>query len=131
MSKKVKPDLFYSQEHEWVKVEGDEALIGITDYAQSCLGDVVYVELPKIGQELKINQAIGVVESVKAVSDIFAPITGSVMALNDALLSQPELINQDPYKEAWMLRLKLSEPAQLKNLMNAKEYQDFLDKEAK
>lgn len=118
----------YTREHEWIKTEnGGKAVIGITAYAQERLGDVVFVELPEIGRELEIGEACGVVESVKAVSDIYAPCAGKVAAVNDALLETPELINQDPYGDGWMVEVELGEMAP--DLLNAAAYEQFLVEE--
>ena len=101
--------LKYSREHEWVKVEGNIALVGIFDFAQDELGDVVYVELPDVGTEVEANNTFGVVESVKAVSDLYSPVTGTVTEVNDRLNDEPELVNSEPYEEAWMLRIEMSD----------------------
>ena len=115
-------DLRYSKEHEWVRVEGSRATIGITEYAASELGDVVFVELPNVGAQLKQFAAFGVVESVKAVSDLYAPVSGSVEEINDALEQRPELINTDAYGEGWICRVELDDPAELDSLMDAAAY---------
>ena len=101
----VPEDLHYSKDHEWVRVDGDQAIIGITDYAQNSLGDVVYVELPKTGDEFAANEAFGSVESVKAVSEVFAPVTGTVAQINESLADEPETVNTDPYGTGWMIRI--------------------------
>ncbi|MCA9506856.1 MAG: glycine cleavage system protein GcvH [Myxococcales bacterium] len=131
MTKIIPDDRLFSEEHEWVKIQGDEAIFGISDYAQSCLGDVVYVELPDCGKEIDQGKAIGVVESVKAVSDIFAPLSGTVLAVNHTIIDTPEQINRDPYGEGWMLKIKLHDPSQSKKLLNSKAYEELLEKEAK
>ncbi len=118
----VPTDLRYTKDHEWVRLEGDEATIGITQYAAEQLGDIVFVELPEVGRSLDQFAAFGVVESVKAVSDLFAPVTGEVTATNDALASGPELVNSDPYGEGWMLRVRPSDPTQLDELLDAAAY---------
>ena len=118
--------LRYSQEHEWVLVNGDIATIGITDYAQEQLGDVVYVELPAIGKVLNKDDTFGVVESVKAVSDIYAPISGTVTEVNADLPNSPELVNVDPYGKAWMIRVQLRNPQEVDELMDAAAYQKFV-----
>jgi len=118
--------LRYSQEHEWVSVNGDIATIGITDYAQEQLGDVVYVELPAIGKVLNKDDTFGVVESVKAVSDIYAPISGTVTEVNADLPNSPELVNVDPYGKAWMIRVQLRNPQEVDELMDAAAYQKFV-----
>ncbi len=123
----MNPDnLKYSKEHEWVKVDGDRGRIGITDYAQEELGDVVNVELPPAGRAVRQFNPFGVVESVKAVQDLYAPVSGNVVVINDKLRDTPELINQDPYGEGWMIEVQLDNPAELGNLMSAGEYEQFL-----
>jgi len=118
--------LRYSQEHEWVSVNGGIATIGITDYAQEQLGDVVYVELPAIGKALNKEDTFGVVESVKAVSDIYAPVSGTVTEVNADLPNTPELVNADPYGKAWMIRVQLSNPQEVDELMDAATYEKFV-----
>lgn len=118
--------LLYSKEHEWVKVEGDTAHIGITDYAQQALGDIVFVELPSVGNALRAGGTFGVVESVKAASDLFSPVSGTVTAVNEALLDNPGLLNSDPYGN-WMLAVKLSDASELAALLDANSYQRILD----
>ena len=119
--------LRYSQEHEWVAVDGDIATIGITDYAQEQLGDVVYVELPAVGKVLNKDDTFGVVESVKAVSDIYAPVSGAVTETNADLPNAPELVNADPYGKAWMIRVRLSNPQEVNEMMDAAAYQKFVE----
>jgi glycine cleavage system H protein len=118
----VPAELRYTKDHEWVRVEGDEATVGITAYAADQLGDIVFVELPEVGRSLTQFAAFGVVESVKAVSDLFAPLTGDVATTNDALTGSPELVNSDPYGEGWMVRLTLTAPAELDELLDASAY---------
>jgi glycine cleavage system H protein len=122
--------LKYSREHEWVKVEGSVAIIGITDFAQSELGDVVYVELPEVGSEVEANNTFGVVESVKAVSDLYAPVTGTVTEVNEELNDAPELVNSDPFEDAWMLRIEMSDTSELDGLLEADEYKVFVEEES-
>ena len=119
--------LRYSQEHEWVGVDGDIATIGITDYAQEQLGDVVSVELPAVGKVLNKDDTFGVVESVKAVSDIYAPVSGTVTETNADLPNAPELVNADPYGKAWMIRVRLSNPQEVNEMMDAAAYQKFVE----
>jgi glycine cleavage system H protein len=126
----VPEDLHYSKDHEWVRVDGDQAIIGITDYAQNSLGDVVYVELPKAGEEFAANESFGSVESVKAVSEVFTPIAGSVVKINEALADEPETVNSDPYGEGWMIRLKMANPGEVDSLLTAAEYEDFTKAES-
>jgi len=126
----VPEDLHYSKDHEWVRVDGDQAIIGITDYAQNSLGDVVYVELPKANDEFAANEAFGSVESVKAVSEVFTPIAGVVVKINEALADEPEIVNSDPYGNGWMIRLKMSNPGEVDSLLTAAEYEDFTKAES-
>lgn len=121
----VPEDLHYSKDHEWVRVEGDVATIGISDYAQNSLGDVVYVELPKPGEEFAANESFGSVESVKAVSEMFSPISGTVVTANESLNDEPEKVNVDPYGEGWMIRVRMSNPGEVDSLLTAAEYEDF------
>jgi len=118
----VPADLHYTKDHEWVRVDGDEATVGITAYAADQLGDIVFVELPETGRNVTQFAAFGVVESVKAVSDLFAPLTGDVTAANDALAGSPELVNSDPYGDGWMVRIRLSEQGELDELLDATAY---------
>ncbi len=122
-------DLKYTKEHEWVKVEGDTVTVGITDYAQDSLGDVVYVELPQEGSSVTKNEPFGVVESVKAVSDLYSPVSGNVEEVNDAIIDSPEVINDDPYGDAWMLKVEIAGPEELEDLLSADEYQSFIEEE--
>lgn len=125
------PDgLKYSREHEWVKVEGNIALIGITDYAQSELGDVVYVELPEVGAVLEANSTFGVVESVKAVSDLYVPVTGKITEVNEQLNDQPELVNSDPFEDGWMLKIEMKDPSELDELLDTEGYKAFVEEES-
>jgi len=121
----VPEDLHYSKDHEWVRVEGDQAIIGITDYAQNSLGDVVYVELPKIGDEFAANESFGSVESVKAVSEVFTPIAGKVVKINESLADEPEKVNSDPYGTGWMVYLKMANAGEVDSMLTAAEYEDF------
>ena len=121
----VPEDLHYSKDHEWVRVDGDQAIIGITDYAQDSLGDVVYVELPKAGDQFAANEPFGSVESVKAVSEVFTPIAGEVVKINESLADEPETVNSDPYGDGWMIRVKMSHPGEVDSLLTAAEYEDF------
>lgn len=125
----IPKELRYSKEHEWVAVEDDTARVGITDYAQEQLGDVVYVELPEVGTSVQQEEPFGVVESVKAVSDIFSPVSGTVVAVNVDLPSSPEVVNADPYGEAWMIRIQIRQPAELEALMDADAYLAFVEQE--
>ena len=125
----VPEDLHYSKDHEWVRVENGVAVIGITDYAQNSLGDVVYVELPKANDEFATNESVGSVESVKAVSEIFSPVSGTVVEVNSTLNDEPEKVNEDPYGEGWMIRIRMSNPGAVDSLLTAAEYEDFTKSE--
>lgn len=118
----VPGDLRYSSDHEWVSVSGNRARIGITDYAQDALGDVVYVQPPSVGSSVTAGSSVGEVESTKSVSDVYAPVSGTVVAVNDALSSSPELLNQDPYGAGWLFEVELSDPAQVDALLDAAAY---------
>jgi glycine cleavage system H protein len=118
----VPTDLRYTKDHEWVRVDGDEATVGITEYAASQLGDIVFVELPDAGKNLAQFATFGVVESVKAVSDLFAPLSGEVVATNDALAGSPELVNGEPYGKGWMIRIRLANPTETDGLLDATAY---------
>ena len=123
-------DLKYTREHEWVSIEGSVATIGITDHAQEQLGDVVFVELPSVGDRVEKADAFGVVESTKAVSDVYAPLSGEVTEVNDDLPDNPELINEDPYGDGWMVKITLGDKADLDDLMTADEYRKFIEDSA-
>jgi glycine cleavage system H protein len=116
-------DLLYSKEHEWAKLDGENATIGITDYAQESLGDIVYVELPKVGTEIEQFFNVGVIESVKAVSDLFTPLSGKVVEINEALDGDPAAVNREPYGAGWLFKLKLSDLEEAKALLNAADYE--------
>ncbi len=121
------PDnLKYSKEHEWVKAEGNTAVIGITDYSQDSLGDVVYVEVPPLGKELKAMDEFGVVESVKSVSSLYCPVSGKVVARNEALEKSPQLVNDSPYDNGWIIKVEMSNAAELNGLLSAADYQKIL-----
>jgi len=121
----VPEDLHYSKDHEWVRVDGDQAIIGITDYAQNSLGDVVYVELPKPAESFAVNESFGSVESVKAVSEVFTPVAGEVVKINESLADEPEKVNSDPYGDGWMIRVRMSNPGEVDSMLTAAEYEDF------
>jgi glycine cleavage system H protein len=124
------PDNYkYTKEHEWVHVEGDLGTVGITDHAQSELGDIVFVELPKPGSRISKGEAFGSVESVKAVSDIYSPLSGEVAAVNESLSANPEKLNEDPHGEAWLLKVNLSTPAEINDLLSAADYQKYISAE--
>lgn len=120
-------NLKYTKEHEWIRVEGDIAVVGITDFAQGELGDIVFVEVETVGETLGGSEIFGTVEAVKTVSDLFMPVGGEVLEFNSALEDNPELINKDPYEKGWMIRVKVSDPAELDGLMDAKAYQTMLE----
>ena len=119
----------YTKEHEWVSIDGDTATVGITDHAQDQLGDVVFVELPQVGVRTQSMQSFGTVESVKAVSDIYAPLTGQVTAINDALVDAPEKLNESPHEDGWLIKLKIEDKTEIENLMTAEAYQAYIDAE--
>jgi glycine cleavage system H protein len=121
--------LLYAESHEWVKHEGNRVTIGITDYAQGQLKDIVYVELPEIGLEVKKGESIGVVESVKTVADLFSPVTGKVVETNVALKNSPQFINEDPYGKGWIVKMEIKDKGELKGLLSSKAYQQSLPKE--
>ncbi len=126
MAFKTPVELQYSKSHEWIKIEGEEAAIGISDYAQNSLGDVVYIDLPEAGTELEAGTVFGAIESVKAASDLYMPVAGEILAVNDALLNQPELINSDPYGEGWMIKIRI--PAgTVGRLLSAEAYEKHVD----
>jgi glycine cleavage system H protein len=122
-------NLHYTKEHEWVRVEGDIGVVGITDHAQKELGDIVYVDLPKVGAGAEKGKTVGSVESVKAVSDIYAPVSGEVVEVNGALATAPEKLNEDPHGEAWLVKIKLSNPEEIKQLLNSADYQKYVGAE--
>jgi glycine cleavage system H protein len=124
-------DYRYTKDHEWVKVDGSMGTIGITDYAQNELGDVVFVELPKVGAHLKAGESLGTVESVKAVSEIFCPVSGEVAEINPALANAPEKINQDPHNSAWLIRLRLTDAKETSGLMDAAAYEAYIAEKSK
>ncbi|MBW4827050.1 MAG: glycine cleavage system protein GcvH [Clostridiaceae bacterium] len=125
---KVLEDLLYTKDHEWIKVEGNKAYIGVTDYAQDSLGDIVYVELPDIDDEFEMEDSFAVVESVKAAADIYIPVDGRVLEINEELEDDPSLVNEDPY-ENWMILVELEDKSQLDELMDHGEYEKFLEEE--
>jgi glycine cleavage system H protein len=122
-------ELRYTKEHEWVRLEGDTATVGITNHAQQELGDIVYAELPKVGARVEQGQTLGSVESVKAVSDIYSPVSGEVIEINEALAQAPEKINQDPYGEAWLAKLRVGAPDEVSKLLSAAEYESYVASE--
>ena len=126
----IPTDLHYTKDHEWVRVNGEEILIGITDYAQGELGDIVFIELPEVGATVISSEAFGTIEAVKAAADMYSPITGEIIAVNGLLDDSPELINQDPYGECWILRIRISDIEEIKTLLEADEYRKLIDEDA-
>ena len=124
-------DRRYTKEHEWVRLEGDRGIVGITQYAQEQLGDVVFLELPEVGRKLSPGEGFGTVESVKAVSELYSPVAGEVVEVNSALAQKPEVVNSDPHGAAWMIKVKLADPAAVAGLMDARAYQGYVESEAK
>ncbi len=120
-------DCLYTKEHEWIKVEGDEALLGITEFAQHQLGDIIFVELPQTGRKLAVHDTVGTVESVKSVSDIFAPVSGEIVKINDELAQTPDLVNKDPQGKGWIVRIKLADKKETETLLSAADYEKFLE----
>jgi len=123
---KIPEELHYTKDHEWIKIEGDEAVVGITDFAQGELGDIVYVEVESLDETLSAEAVFGTVEAVKTVSDLFMPLSGEVIAFNEDLEDTPELVNEDPYGKGWMIKIKLSDPAELENLLDAQAYSSLV-----
>lgn len=119
-------ELKYSKDHEWVRVEGDEAVIGITDFAQRELGDIVFVDIDTVGDEVAVNEVFGTIEAVKTVSDLFMPVSGTVLEINPAIDGSPELVNQDPYGEGWIVRVKLNDASDADQLLSAAGYQEII-----
>jgi len=122
-------DLKYSREHEWARLENESLVVGITDYAQESLGEIVYVEIPEEGSKVSRSEAFGVIESTKAVSDLYAPVSGTVIEVNDTLVDNPELINEDPYEDGWIVRIAMSDESELGKLMDAAQYASFIEEE--
>ena len=122
-------DFRYTKEHEWVKADGSAATVGITDHAQKELGDIVYVDLPKVGAVIEQGKSLGSVESVKAVSDIYCPVSGEVIEVNEALATAPEKLNEDPHGGAWLVKLRMSAPGEVQNLLSASDYQTYIGSE--
>jgi len=125
---KVLKDLYYTKDHEWLRVDGDEAYIGITDFAQDSLGDIVYVELPEVDDEFNKEEAFAAVESVKAASDVYMPVDGRIVEVNEALLDEPNLLNDDPYKN-WIVKIEIADKSQLDELMTSDDYEKYLEEE--
>jgi len=123
----IPAELKYTREHEWLRLDGDSAVMGLTDHAQDALGDIVFVELPDIGRQVQVAEPCAVVESVKAVSDVYAPVAGEIIEVNDALETAPELVNSAPYGEGWLARISLADASQLDNMMDAGAYAEFIN----
>jgi glycine cleavage system H protein len=123
-------DLKYTRSHEWAKIEENVVTVGITDYAQESLGDIVHIELPEENRELAKDEVFGVVESVKAVSDLYSPVSGEVIEVNEALVDSPEVVNDDPFNEAWMIKIRVDDASELNNLMDAREYKSYVEEES-
>jgi glycine cleavage system H protein len=122
----IADDRKYSQEHEWVLIEGEVGTVGVTEYAASELGDVVFVELPEVGSEVNMGESVGTIESVKAVADLFTPVTGEVVEVNEAVVDSPELVNSDPVDGGWLMKIRLTEPTELEQLLSASDYEALL-----
>ncbi len=122
----IPSELKYTKDHEWIKIDGDIATVGITDFAQGELGDIVYVEVETVGEELEQEEVFGTVEAVKTVSDLFLPLTGEIIEFNESLESDPELVNSDPYGEGWMVKIKIAEVSQIDNLLSADDYKEII-----
>lgn len=122
----IPKDLLYTEDHEWIRIDEELAVVGITDYAQSELGDIVYVDLPDIGAEVNQGDSFGTIEAVKAVSDLYMPLSGEVLEVNESLNNNPEMINKDPYKEGWMIKIKLSNLTQREELLDSKQYENLI-----
>jgi glycine cleavage system H protein len=119
-------DYLYSREHEWVRVDGDLAIMGITEFAQEELGEVVFVELPEVGQVFNTGDELGTIESVKAVAEVYTPVAGEIVEINEAVVDDPELLNDDPHTEGWLVKIRFSSASDLKELMNAEKYEEFV-----
>lgn len=120
-------EYLYTKEHEWIRVEGDSGVLGITQFAQHELGDVVFVELPEVGQKFEAHDEIGTIESVKAVAELYTPVAGEVLEINEALIDDPAVLNDDPHTEGWLLRIQVAQPDDLKELMSAEQYTQYVD----
>lgn len=124
---KIENDLLYTNDDEWIRVDGDEATVGVSDYAQDSLSDIVYLELPDVGESFEEGESFGVIESVKAAADLYMPVSGEVVAVNEDLMDEPEVVNSDPYGEAWMVRVRMSDKSELEDLMDADAYRAYCD----
>jgi glycine cleavage system H protein len=119
-------DFLYTKEHEWIKVDGDKGTCGITDYAQGELGDIVFIELPDVGTSFDAKASMATIESVKAVSDMYSPVSGEITGVNDAIVDNPAKVNEDPHGEGWFVKIKISDPSELKKLMSAQDYEEYI-----
>ncbi|MFW6098307.1 MAG: glycine cleavage system protein GcvH [Chloroflexota bacterium] len=124
---KIENDLLYTKDDEWIRVDGDEATVGVSDYAQDSLSDIVYLELPDVGETFEEGDSFGVIESVKAAADLYMPISGEITAVNEDLMDEPEVVNSDPYGGAWMVRVRMSDKSELDDLMDADAYRDYCE----
>ncbi|MCD6418165.1 glycine cleavage system protein GcvH [bacterium] len=122
----VRDDLLYTKEHEWIKADGDVGIVGITDYAQSELGDIVFIELPAAKKSIAAGEAFATIEAVKAVSDVYAPVSGEIIEVNEALRTAPDIVNNDPYGDGWMVKIKMSDRSELDNLLSPQDYKDLI-----
>lgn len=122
-------DCLFTKGHEWIRIEGDTGIVGITDFAQSELGDIIFVEYPDIGQTVAQNDPFGTIEAVKTVADLFAPVSGEIVGVNEALEDAPETVNEDPYGDGWLVKIKLSNSAEKENLLSAQDYETFVDED--
>jgi glycine cleavage system H protein len=123
----IPENLYYTKDHEWIKVNGDEGIVGVTDFAQHQLGDIVFIEVNTIGETLESGEAFGTIEAVKTVSDMFMPVNGEILEYNEALSDNPELINTDPYVKGWIVKMRISDPSQLTSLLDAKQYAEVVE----
>jgi glycine cleavage system H protein len=123
----IPADLKYTKDHEWIRVNGNEAIVGVTDFAQSQLGDVVFIEIETLGETLDKEEVFGTIEAVKTVSDMFMPVSGEIVAINDKLADTPELVNKDPYGDGWMIKIKVADPSQLNDLLSAEQYKGIVN----
>lgn len=124
---KIENDLLYTRDDEWIRVDGDEATVGVSDYAQDSLSDIVYLELPDVGESFDEGESFGVIESVKAAADLYMPVSGEITAVNEDLMDEPEVVNSDPYGGAWMVRVRMSDKSELDELMDADAYRDYCE----
>lgn len=124
---KIENDLLYTRDDEWIRVDGDESTVGVSDYAQDSLSDIVYLELPDVGETYDEGESFGVIESVKAAADLYMPVSGEIVAVNEGLMDEPEVVNADPYGAAWMVRVRMSDKSELDDLMDADAYRDYCE----